>query len=186
MINLLPDDDKNAIKAARHNVLLLRYTGITFLALASLLGVMYSSHAILTGTKTSAESTIESSTIEADVYNETKEKVDELTNQLSDVKGIVQREVHFSRVLTNIASLMPSGTVIKDIKLNTQNINSPMTITVFSKTTDSLLALQSAFQGSPLFMNVNFQSVGDSDGSVEGYPTSVTMTVILNTAGFNE
>lgn len=180
MINLLPDSTKNEIQAARHNVLLLRYIGITLLAIAALFGVMYSSYLILTDTKASAENIIDSSTIEADVYNDTKAKVNQLSSQVTDAQAVMQQEVNFSHILTEMAALMPEGTVIKDIELSTASIDSPLSIVIFAKTTDSLLNMQKSFQNSPMFLSVDFQTIGESDGSVPGYPNSVTMTVIIN------
>jgi len=184
MINLLPDKDKSELIAARHNVLLVRYITISLIAILALYAVMKNSEQLLVATKTSAEATIASNTTEAGVYSQTKQRVGELSNNLTTAQSILDKEVHFSKILTNIASQMPEGTIIGELNLSTASLQGPVSITAYGKTTDAILALQSAFRSSSLFSSVAFQSVSGSGSGVAGYPVSVTMNVTFSkTAG---
>ncbi len=182
MINLLPDLEKKEINAARHNILLIRYIAMTLLATAALYMVMQSSEQILSSTKQSADELIATSDTKAGVYADTKAKVGELDSKLSTAQSVLDQEVRYSKLLTGIAAQMPEGTVINDFNLSSESLKSPVTLTAYAKTTDASLALQSAFRSSALFSSVEFQTVGESDGRVSGYPVSVTMTVVFNEA----
>ncbi len=76
MINLLPGERKAEIRAARTNVVVLRYTGILLMAVGFILGSLYVSYALLQSTMASAESQISANDVKADVYSSTKEQVD--------------------------------------------------------------------------------------------------------------
>lgn len=184
MINLLPDKEKSELIAARHNVLLVRYIAMSLVAIAALYIVMKSSEQLLTTTKVSAEATIASNTTEAGVYSQTKQRVGELSNNLSSAQSILDQEIHFSKILTNIASQMPEGTIIGELNLSATSLQAPVSITAYGKTTEAILALQSAFRSSTFFSSVDFQTVSESGSSVDGYPVSVTMNVTFSrTAG---
>lgn len=183
MINLLPDSEKTEIQAARTNILLLRYIAMTILATVGLVVIMQSSSVIISNTRQSAETLIQTNDTEAGIYAETKQQVGELSSKLSSAQLVLDQEIQFSGILTGMAALMPAGTVINKIDLDVDTIQTPATVTVFGTSTDALLVLQAAFQTSPLFQNVEFQSIGDSDGSIPGYPVSVTMSVTFSKAG---
>lgn len=182
MINLMPDDAKKQLRAARSNTNLLRYMLVLLFAAAFIGLILYGAYFLLTLTKDSAQSLIDVNADKASVYSETKAQVDSLSASLSEAKGILDQEIPYSHVLVNIAQQMPAGTILDKLTLNAAAFSSnPITIKVFAKTTDDAVALRERFQNSPLFSNVNFQSISDTDGTA-GYPVSVTMTLILNKA----
>jgi len=183
MINLLPTDMKAEIRAARTNIILLRYIGITLLALIFALALLYVSYVTLTQTKDGAQQVIDSNEAKAGVYSDTKSQVDSLSASLSGAKSILDEEVLYSKVLTNIAQQMPAGTVIDSMELSPSSFGAaPVTLKVYAKKTEDTTALREKFQTSPLFTNVNFQSVSESGDGIPGYPVSVTMTLTLNKA----
>ena len=180
MINLLPDQRKTEIKAARINVLLVRYTGLLVLALAFILGVLTVSYMVLSSTKQNALAIIESNDVKADVYSSTKDQVDTLSAGLAQTKVILDQEILYSRVLMNLAQEMPAGTVMETLTLNESAFNgTPLSVRVFAKTTEQAVALQEKFRASTLFSNVSFQSIEQNNG-VEGYPVSVSISFTLN------
>lgn len=183
MINLLSDDRKGEIRAARTNVILLRYTSIILLAFAFIAGAVYISYTLLQSTMASAESLIVANDVKADVYRDTKQEVDELSAKLNDAKAIADQEVLYSAVLVKIGQLVPSGALLGDITFKTANFNAtPLQITAYAKSATEAGQLQSAFQSSPLFSQVNLNGT-ENGSSVEGYPVEVTLTATLNKAG---
>lgn len=183
MINLLSDERKEEIRAARANVILLRYMTIIILAFAFISGALYVSYTVLTTTMKNAETLIASNDVKADVYSETKTEVDALSAKLSDTKEILDQEVRYSQVLVQIGQLMPKGTVMGDFTLNTASFNGEaVEIKAYAKSTAEASVLQSNFQSSPLFVNVNLKGT-ESSQEVEGYPVVVSMSVTLSKAG---
>ena len=183
MINLLSDERKDEIKAARANVLLLRYMSIIALAFLFISGALYVSYTVLTTTMKNAETLIASNDVKADVYSETKQEVDALSAKLSDAKGILDQEIRYSEVLVKVGQLMPRGTVLGDLTLNSAAFNGePVEIKAYAKSTAEASVLQSNFQSSPLFSNVNLKGTETSQG-LDGYPVVVSMSVTLNGSG---
>jgi len=183
MINLLADDRKEQIQAARVNVILARYGVILLLALAFLAGTLFVSYQILQNTKASADAIVESNDIKADVYSETKTEVDTLSTKLNESRAILDQEVRYSHLLTTIGQLMPAGTVIDSLDLNEQSFNGmPIEIKMYAKNNETAVAIRDQLQSAPLFTQVNLKGTDAANG-ISGYPISVTLSVVLNKAG---
>lgn len=183
MINLLSDVRKEELKAARANTLLTRYMGILILAFAFITAALFASYSVLSITMKSAEDRIATNDVKADVYSETKQSVDTLTAQLNSAKPILDQEIRYSQVLTKIGQLMPAGTILGDLTLTTANFNGQaIELKAFAKSTTEAGQLQTQFQSSPLFSQVTLKST-DTNQEVDGYPVTISMTILLNKAG---
>ncbi len=181
MINLLPNEKKTEIRAARTNVLLLRYSGILLLAILFILGSMYVSRTVLGFTKTSSEEVIASNDIKAGVYSSTKGQVDALSASLSETKTILDQEVLYSKVFVNIGQLMPPGTIFDKLALDANSFaGAAVSTKAYAKTSADVLALRQRFESSPIFSSVTFQTISESGSGISGYPVSVDMTFTLN------
>lgn len=181
MINLMPDESKRQLRAARANVLLLRYLFILMAAAGFLAFAIAGAYYLLGQTQSSAKELIAASDTEAGAYSETKNQVDQLSAQLSEARGILNSEIAYSNVLVNIGQLLPSGTVIDSIDLNESSFNgTPVSMTIYGTSTDAVVSARDRFQRSSFFSSVNFQSVSEGDNSVPGYPVSAEMTLIIN------
>src|SRR5689334_1332719 len=112
MINLMPDDTKKELRAARVNVLLIRYMGVIFLAFGFLVLILFGAYLLLDQTKLSAQRLIDANDTKAEVYSSTKTQIETLSNQLSEAKGILDQEVLYSNVLAHIGQQMVPGTII--------------------------------------------------------------------------
>lgn len=181
MINLLPVDKKSEIRAARTNVILVRYITIILLALAFIFGAMYVTYTVLGLTKTSAEKTIASNDIKASIYSETKAQVDGLSASLAQTKLLLDQETRYSKIFVNIAQLMPPGTVFDKLVLDSNSFNgTPISTKVYAKTSADAVMLRQNFERSPMFTSATFQTMVETGSTVEGYPVSVDMTFTLN------
>jgi len=183
MINLLPIDKKAEIRAARTNLILVRYIVILLLATGFVLGSIYVTYTVLGFTKTSSEQTIASNDLRADVYSSTKSQVDALSASLAETKVLLDQEVRYSKVFVNIAQLMPAGTVFGKLALTDNSFaGTPTQAKVYAKTSADAVSLRQNFERSPMFSGVSFQTIVESGGGIEGYPVSVDMTFTLTKA----
>lgn len=181
MINLLPDDSKKQIRAARSNVILFNYIVIIFLAVIFLFGVFAAVYIVLTNTKVSAENVIKDNRSRTTSYNTVRQQSEVLKQSLSSTKSILDKEVVYSKVLTGIAGAMPTGVVINNLSLTPTTLGSPITLQAYAKTTDDALKLKDSFQKSPLFSSVSFQSLTPGVASVaSGYPIGISLSLIIN------
>jgi Tfp pilus assembly protein PilN len=183
MINLLSEERKEEIRAARLNLILTRYIVIILMAIAFLMGVLFVSYTLLQNTKQSADSIVQSNDVKADVYSQTKQQVDALSAKLSQTKSTLDQEISYSKVLTTIGQLMPTGTILDSLNLDSSSFNgTPVDLHAYAKTNDDAVALRARLQSSPLFVQVNLKGTDSSNGT-DGYPISVNLTVVFNRAG---
>lgn len=181
MINLLPVDKKAEIRAARTNLILVRYITILILAIAFVLASMYVTYGVLGLTKGSSEKIIASNEVRTDIYSSTQSEVDALSTSLTKTKSILNQDVRYSKVFVNIAQLMPPGTVFGKLELNDSSFNGvPTNAKIYAKTSADAVVLRQNFEKSSLFSGVSFQTIVESGTGVQGYPASVDMTFTIN------
>ncbi len=180
MINLLADNRKNELKAARTNVIIARYIGLIVLAFAFIGGSLYVSYNVLAATMKNANNLVATNDVKADVYKGTKQQVDELSTKLTEAKGVLNQEVRYSELLVKLGQLMPPGTVLGNTTLTNANFSgAPTELKAYAKSTAEASTLQSRFQTSPLFSQVNLKGT-ETSGGIDGFPVTITMTVIFN------
>jgi Tfp pilus assembly protein PilN len=182
MINLLSDQRKDDIRAARVNVILLRYTAIIVLAIIFIAGSLFVSYSLLALTHSSNQAIIASNDTKASVYSETKNQVDELSAKLADASTALNQEVRYSQALVKLGQITPAGTIIDKLTLTTASFNgTPIELTAYAKSTAEATTLQTQLQSSPLFSQVTLVST-ESQG-INGYPVTVKLNVTFNKAG---
>jgi Tfp pilus assembly protein PilN len=181
MINLLPIDKKAEIRAARTNLILVRYITILILAISFVLASMYVTYSVLGLTKDNSEKIIASNEVRTDIYSSTQSEVDALSASLAKTRSLLDQDVRYSKVFVNIAQLMPPGTVFGKLELNNDSFNGALTnAKVFAKTSADAVTLRQNFEKSALFSRVSFQTIVESGNAIEGYPVSVDMTFTIN------
>lgn len=179
MINLLPHETKQQIRAARTNVLLLRYIFIILAAVAFLGIAIGGIHVILTGMKANAQSTIDANSAKTDEFGSIQSQTQALKASVDSARKVLDEEVVYTELITSIARLTPKGVVLNKLTLNPQTIGTPTTIQAYATNTDTALSLKDSYQGSPVFSNVSIQNISSSAG-ISGYPVNIILNVTIN------
>lgn len=179
MINLLPPADKRQIQAGRSNALLLRYNILIIAAVAFLMAAIGVVYVYLGNTKLSAEQVIKDNQAKVADFADTEKKANEFKSNLTVAKQILSKEVVYTKVILEISALLPKGVVLDSLNLDAKTFGTPVTLNAHAKTVDDAIALKTAFQNSPLFSNVNFQSISTEE-SGEAYPIRVNLNVTIN------
>lgn len=182
MINLIPEEDKNSIRAARYNYIILIYSGILIIASLLLIGSMYGQSLVLGETKKSAQESIDVNDTQAGVYHETKKRVSLVTDQLKNLQDITANELKLSSVLQSLSSVMPSDTIVTSLDIPENG--STVSIAVSGKTSGGLISLQTSLRNSTAFKDVTFETVSESGGTVAGYPANTIISATLTRGGF--
>lgn len=183
MINLLPTKRKDALRAARANIFLSRYIGIVLLAIVFLMGVLVVSYSILMQTDQNIQSRIDDSDVKAGVYDDTRQKVTALSDQLEDARVLLDQETSYASILTTLGQLMPAGTVLETLTLNNETLSgTPTEIIAYAKTDSDAALIQQNMQSSPLFSQVSLSGT-DTAGGIADYPIKVTLSVTFNRSG---
>ncbi|RYF37380.1 MAG: hypothetical protein EON97_01295 [Chitinophagaceae bacterium] len=179
MINLLPTEYKNELRAARMNVVLMRYNIITAGAVVFLILACGAFFTILLTNKSAAEETNRINEAKAQSYDSTKTAAEEYRSNLATAKQILSTEVNYTDVVFGITELLPAGVVLSDINLSKADFGNQTTVTAQAKNYTAVTKLKESFQNSKVFSNASFLSVTDTstEGAASAYPLNVTLSV---------
>ena len=181
MINLLPQNDKKQARAGRVNGLLVRYNVIligcvAFLGLA--VGVTY---IYLSNTKAAAEKTITDNQSKVASYAAVQTQAQQFRTNLTTAKQILGNEVTYTKVILEIAQLLPAGVVLQNLNLDSQTFGTETTLVAQAKSYDDALSLKDAFGKSTLFKDVHFKSITTDATTTtpSDYPFTINLSVTI-------
>lgn len=177
MINLLPKETKSQIAAARANRLLLRYNIILLGAIGFMLAAIIFIYFYLLNAKAAAEETIEYNRSKASDYSEIEGQANAFKQSLANAKQILDSDATYTKVILDIASVLPPGVVLDTLSLDSTTFGSPTTITANVRDYPTVLTLKDSLQNSEIFSNVSIQTI--SRGSDGAYPLSATLSVTI-------
>ncbi len=180
MINLLPDDVKRDIRAARMNVVLVRYMLLTFSMLILLVGFCLLFYVILHATQSKAVTTNEDNTVKAASLSSVRKSAEDYKNNLTLAGKILDNGVNYTSVIFAMTKLLPSGVVLDGINLSAADFGQQTTFSAHAKTYDKAKELKQNLQNSKLYTNVFFQNLTDSGVASSAYPITVTISAKLN------
>jgi Tfp pilus assembly protein PilN len=177
MINLLPPEQKKQIRAARSNLLLLRYNilllgALTFLLIATAVTYFY-----LNNTKASSEKTIQENRAKVTDYRSVQQKADNFRSNLATAKQILDKDVTYTKVIIEISRLLPPGVTLDTLSLDSKTFGTSTTFAAKAKSYDAALALKDSLQKSTVFSNVYFASI--SGTGTGDYPINVNLNVTI-------
>ncbi len=181
MINLLPDDAKREIHAARTNVTLVKYIVVLGLGVIFLCLISITVYFVLVSTRASAEAIVAENMSKTTAYSSVQAQANALRSSLASAKTILDKEVAYTKILTGITKVMPAGVVLDTLSLSPATLGVPITIQAYAKTTSDALALKDNFQRTPLFSSVALLSLENSTQSqAGGYPITISLSLIIN------
>ncbi len=181
MINLLPEVNKKELRAARMNVLLLRYNVLTLITVALLLLIIGGFYAYLATSKFTAEASYAESKEKASAYSETKKEADEYRANLSTAKQILDNRVNYTAVVLGISEILPKGVVLDSITLTQQDFGNQTTISTSAANYEAISQLKKNFENSKIFSNVHFQTITESENPIDDkHPINVLISVKVN------
>ena len=182
MINLLPYEYKDEIRAARTNVILVRYIAILLLAAGVLGALVVGSYITLNGTKANAEEKEAQNTARLAQYQDIRNRSDAFRTDLATAKSILDSSISYSKLIYGIANAIPRGVVLDDLDLDPSTLGTSMTLNASAKTVADATKLRDALAAnSQVFTGVQLQSLRSSGSSTgDAYPVKVTMSVVIN------
>lgn len=188
MINLISPEQKRDIRAARINVMLVRYC-IALLSLALLTGLIYGLGFWIVGQEKQAiEERLLSQSEQSKAYAAVEKEADAFKQNLAIAKAILGKEISYSEFLVTLAGDMPSGTIITNLSLGgpAATVKNGMTLDARTGSYAKVLELKGKLEESSLFENVSIASATrpDNIGSLSGlearYPYEVSYNVKLS------
>jgi len=180
MINLLSPDDKLQLRAARSNVLLLRYTILIIVTIVAVGLVFGSGFFITMQERTAAEQQQQNDSAKTAGYSTVRKNAEAFAQNLTTAKKIISQEIIYSKLLTDIAKTLPRGSVLADLSLNPDSLGKSVPLSARTKNYDGALRLKNTLEESALFADVSIVSI-NRDEARKDYPVSVNLNVTITT-----
>jgi len=177
MINLLPYETKQQIRAARINTILVRYIIILGFSFVFIVVVCLGTYYFLNNNKTSAE---ESSDNTSSASVQAQASI--IRTNLATSKSILDQQVSYSEILTGIAVILPSGTIINSLSLSDSSFGSTLNLQVLSTSDSNEQVLKSNIEKSSLFSSYELVSIAKNDAASTKtkYPSAISISFIIN------
>jgi len=183
MINLLPDTYKNEVRAGRTNILLVRYMMILVTAIIVLSGLLIGAYIVLNNTRSIAEAKVAENEQRVAGYQSVRLQADAFRSDLTTAKTILGNDVSFTKLIYEIASIVPPNVVLDDLTLDPKNFGSSATMNASAKTFEDATKLKEAFiKSDQIFSNVQLQTIRASEAGADdgSYPVKVNLSVVIN------
>lgn len=178
MINLLPPETKREFRAAHANTALIRYItflgiSMAFLAVACSVTYMF----LLSAKTTNEELSKTASTIKS-----SQSSYQNQTDNLNVSTSILSRKITYSNIITSLGSVLPAGTILKSLTLDSSTIGSTYDIQIMARSADLEPNLKNTINGSPLFSNYKLISTETDSTNPPEYPITLNVNVVMNKA----
>lgn len=182
MINLLPEEIKADIQAARTNVALVQYNLFTVIVLGAILGLCLAFFIFLNATNINAQNTSQINSEKAESFSDVRKAADDYRSNLATAKTILDNSINYTSVIFAITQELPEGVYLDSLNLTANSFGQQTTFSAHAKSYDLVLRLKEKFQNSDIFSNVYLQNVSkgsDGSGGDSSYPVSVTFSAQL-------
>ncbi|HEX8226829.1 MAG TPA: PilN domain-containing protein [Candidatus Saccharimonadales bacterium] len=182
MINLLPTELREQYIYARRNSRLRNWAlgmlfGLAGVGIVATAGMLYMQQSInsYSGKVSMAEINLREQKLE-----ETRKHSAEITSSLKLMEQVLSRQVLFSELLTQVASVMPPQTSLTDLSIS--NIQGSLDITAVSSNYRSATQLQVNLEdpANKIFSKADIQNISCSPGpNTTAYPCTVTIKALF-------
>jgi hypothetical protein len=176
MINLMPYELKKQTSAARVNFILFRLVIILGFAIAFLALACTLTYFLLISAKENAQRQqlkIDAST------SPVQKQADAFRSNLIISKGILDRQVSYTKILTELGRLMPTGTALDAFAVNDTTFGTTIKLKVLSTSSENETKLKQNFNGSRIFTSYKFDSTSSNQDNTK-YPFVINISVIVN------
>lgn len=180
MINLLPAYEKKEIRAGRVNVLLRRYLTASFFIFMLLMSVIAVFYFIMMHSRANIQNSIDQGRAKIAQYQSAQNEIDSFRKNLDTAKKILEKEIHYSKVITRIAATLPPGVILQSLNLSPASFGKPISLNALGRNTTDALTLKKYMEDSGIYSNVHLESVTNNRESTNGYPVTITINVTIN------
>jgi len=180
MINLLPNEVKKQMRAARTNVTLLKYLFLLGCASAFLLLACSTSYVFIIANKPKVESNIKTDQTESVAYDAAKTQLNSFTTSFLNAKSILDQQVSYSNIITEIGAALPSGAIIENLSIVGSNLDSPISLQVKAKSADDASKIKDNLQKSAFFKDPSIQSVAAGQDNASDYSVTIIIKLTIN------
>lgn len=186
MINLLPPDLKQSYHYAYRNVLLLRWLvafafGVLGLVAIVTAGLVYIQQSAQTYTTQIAAT---ESSLQQQKLGATQTEVQDISNSLKLAVKVLSKEVLFSKLLQQLATITPSNAVLTDLDISQAQGALDITALTTDYTAATQLQVNLADPNNKIFSHADIVSIScpssaSSDPTISKYPCTVVIRALF-------
>lgn len=177
MINLLPQDYRRQLLAARSNTLLVRYiilmAIVIFVIIVELAGVYW----FFNNSLANSQASIAENERRTASFQSTRQNAQLFSANLATAKQILDQQVSYVKIFTILSDSMPDGTIIERITVDPSQFGVPTTVDTRSKTYMKAIEFRQALNSTDVFVDTNFSSISLDAQDQSGYPYRSTYNV---------
>lgn len=176
MINLLPNDTKAQIRAARANVIFVRITLILVITLGLMCAGFSGAVYVTMQNKQNAENNKPQATASVEA---TKAAAQKFSDGLKAAKTILGSQISYTTVLIELTNSLPAHTALTSINLTNSSFGTTISIAALAGTADDAQALKAQLSQSKLFTDVRFNSLSANTDTKSAYHETVALSAKL-------
>ena len=124
MINLLPPQAKENIRFARLNVTMIEYAVLVLVTTVGLISILFYGQSLASHEESLLSNLVNDKRSNLSQYDSELAKAKELDKRIDTISALLGLETNFSKLLPAIGGIVPQGTVINGLELDTEDSNS--------------------------------------------------------------
>lgn len=179
MINLLPVQSQKELQAGMTNSILIRYVILIAVTTGVVVALIALTFFQLNLTKNQAEKLALSNQEKVASFSDIESRTAAFKSDLALAKQIMDSEIHYTELLTSLASSLPSGVVMDQVSLDTATFGTPTTLSFQANSYQTAIKLKDSLQNSSMFQDVSFSSLAQSTEPSDAYPFTVQMNLTI-------
>lgn len=182
MINLLPEESKKELHAARQNNILLNYIILCALVLLAVIAIYALTFTVFKTTEKNSQLLSENNQSKVASMKKIEKEAKEYQNNLSIAKQIFSKNIYYSSVLMQIAKTTPQGVVIDNIPLSPEMAATQSQISIKAKDYQSVIKFRDSFSAASFTDYANIDSINDTSaaGRPDQQPNPYPLSAIIN------
>lgn len=187
MINLIPPELRTSLKYARKNTMLRRWAISLMMILVLMTITIISGLVYLRQTSSSLAKQIEASKSGLQIQNQesVQKNVEDLSSTLKLVVQVLSREVLFSKLLKQVGSVMPKGSILTTLSINQLSGGLDLQAKASDYQTATQVQLNLQDPKSLLFekvdiVNIQCQTSVSVDPIASKYPCTIQLRALFN------
>lgn len=178
MINLLPYDKKHQVKAARHNVILIKCLIFLLFALIFMILACWVTNTFIRG-NTNAKV---SSSVSGNESSSILSQAETIKSDILTANNAITQRVDYSAIITSLAAAMPAGVIIDTLSADGATSSTPIQLILHASADSKGKEFKTNLEKSNLFTNVTIKSVTPAQVALTGYPYDISLTLMINKA----
>ncbi len=182
MINLLPTDYGASLRFSHQSSILRRWLAAVLLASAGLVLIMAVGWVYIEQQNKNLSRNLSDvqRQLNAQDLAGTQKKAKDITTNIRTINQVLSREIRFSGLITQIGSVMPSGTVLSGLTLSKVDGAIDLSATARDYTSATQIAVNLSDPKNKIFDKVDIVNINCSPTSSSAYPCSATFRALFS------